>query len=264
MEPLTAPACVWLAVRRSAATDNSSDVDLEAQVEMFMKKQAEIESGGKRGRGRLQGAGLAGAARFALRCVGWLTAFAAIPLHACRSGFCADEEPGRRDRRRSRQQRGGDWVRGWAPGGLLLCGWLARIEWRTVRCATHSTCMPTVALPMRAPPPFSVGVVLCMQLAQQYCRDVFEGLKTLKRTRDMSLNEVKLIVMIEDPRAREMRAQGIEVGNGNMRATRDAEGVGKAAHARATPLAPHPPKHLALATRALQQPEYRLLCQFCR
>ena len=50
-----------------------------------------------------------------------------------------------------------------------------------------------------------------VQMAQRLCRDIFEVLKNVKRTRDMSLNEVKLIVMIEDPRAREQRAQGIEV-----------------------------------------------------
>lgn len=61
------------------------------------------------------------------------------------------------------------------------------------------------------------GDVVSNELAQQYCRDVFEGLKTLKRTRDMSLNEVKLIVMIEDPRAREQRAQGIEDDRGVSR-----------------------------------------------
>lgn len=48
-------------------------------------------------------------------------------------------------------------------------------------------------------------------MAQRYCADIFEVLKTLKRTRDMSFNEVKLIVSIEDPRARERRAQDIEV-----------------------------------------------------
>ncbi len=41
-------------------------------------------------------------------------------------------------------------------------------------------------------------------------------LKTLKSTRDMSFNEVKLIVSIEDPRARERRAQDIEVRKGGM------------------------------------------------
>jgi hypothetical protein len=40
------------------------------------------------------------------------------------------------------------------------------------------------------------------QTARTYCREVFEILRTLKQTRDMSVNEVKLIVSIEDPRTR--------------------------------------------------------------
>ncbi|KXZ44888.1 hypothetical protein GPECTOR_61g841 [Gonium pectorale] len=55
------------------------------------------------------------------------------------------------------------------------------------------------------------------ELAQKYCGDIFEVLKTLKRTRDMSFNEVKLIVSIEDPRAREMRAQDMEDERGVSR-----------------------------------------------
>jgi hypothetical protein len=40
------------------------------------------------------------------------------------------------------------------------------------------------------------------QAAKGYCREIFELLKTLKRTRDMSVNEVKLVVAIEDPRSK--------------------------------------------------------------
>ncbi|KAG1678008.1 hypothetical protein FOA52_000803 [Chlamydomonas sp. UWO 241] len=43
------------------------------------------------------------------------------------------------------------------------------------------------------------------ELAQQYCAEIFEVLRTLKRTRDMSVAEVKLVVSIEDPRTRERR-----------------------------------------------------------
>lgn len=44
-----------------------------------------------------------------------------------------------------------------------------------------------------------------------YCREIVDILKTLKRTRDMSVNEARLIIAIEDPRARERRSVGIEV-----------------------------------------------------
>ncbi|KAG2447736.1 hypothetical protein HYH02_007196 [Chlamydomonas schloesseri] len=61
------------------------------------------------------------------------------------------------------------------------------------------------------------GDVVSDEMAQRYCADIFEVLKTLKRTRDMSFNEVKLIVSIEDPRARERRAQDIEDERGVSR-----------------------------------------------
>ncbi|GIL88218.1 hypothetical protein Vretimale_14106 [Volvox reticuliferus] len=61
------------------------------------------------------------------------------------------------------------------------------------------------------------GEVVSDKLAQKYCGDIFEVLKTLKRTRDMSFNEVKLIVSIEDPRARERRAADIEDERGVSR-----------------------------------------------
>ncbi|KAG2430231.1 hypothetical protein HXX76_010329 [Chlamydomonas incerta] len=61
------------------------------------------------------------------------------------------------------------------------------------------------------------GDVVSDEMAQRYCGDIFEVLKTLKRTRDMSFNEVKLIVSIEDPRARERRAQDIEDERGVSR-----------------------------------------------
>lgn len=44
------------------------------------------------------------------------------------------------------------------------------------------------------------------------CREVVRMLKLLKSNRDMSVNEVKLTIAIEDPRARERReSMGIEV-----------------------------------------------------
>lgn len=43
------------------------------------------------------------------------------------------------------------------------------------------------------------------QEAKQYCRDVVQVLQALKDKRDMTFNEVRLIVQIEDPRAREQR-----------------------------------------------------------
>ena len=50
------------------------------------------------------------------------------------------------------------------------------------------------------------------QLAKELCRDVVRMLKLLKSNRDMSVNEVKLTIAIEDPRARERReSMGIEV-----------------------------------------------------
>jgi hypothetical protein len=44
-----------------------------------------------------------------------------------------------------------------------------------------------------------------------YCRDIVDILQTLKRTRDMSVQEARLIIAIEDPRTRERRSVGIEV-----------------------------------------------------
>ncbi|MEW5314654.1 MAG: hypothetical protein WDW38_006130 [Sanguina aurantia] len=43
--------------------------------------------------------------------------------------------------------------------------------------------------------------------AKTYCREVFEILKGLKKNRDMSVSEIKLIVSIEDPRARERASE---------------------------------------------------------
>jgi hypothetical protein len=51
-----------------------------------------------------------------------------------------------------------------------------------------------------------------VQEAKRYCREVVTVLKRLKEQRDMTLNEVRLTVAIEDPRARERRLMGMEVG----------------------------------------------------
>ncbi|KAG2492380.1 hypothetical protein HYH03_009328 [Edaphochlamys debaryana] len=59
--------------------------------------------------------------------------------------------------------------------------------------------------------------VVSDEMAQKYCGEIFDLLKLLKRTRDMSFNEVKLIVSIEDPRSRERRAKDIEDERGVSR-----------------------------------------------
>lgn len=50
------------------------------------------------------------------------------------------------------------------------------------------------------------------QEAREYCGQVRDIIKLLKGNRDMAFNEIKLTVMIEDPRVRERRETlGIEV-----------------------------------------------------
>lgn len=53
--------------------------------------------------------------------------------------------------------------------------------------------------------------------AKRMCREVVAVLKRLKQQRDMSLNEVRLTVAIEDPRARERRLMGMEDSSGISR-----------------------------------------------
>jgi hypothetical protein len=53
---------------------------------------------------------------------------------------------------------------------------------------------------------------LSLQDAKAYCREVVRILRTLKAKRDMSVNEARLIVAIEDPRSRERRQMDMEVG----------------------------------------------------
>lgn len=61
------------------------------------------------------------------------------------------------------------------------------------------------------------GDIVSEERAKEYCRAILETLKTLKDTRDMTMNEVKLIVAIEDPRTRERRKLGIEDERGVSR-----------------------------------------------
>ncbi|KAF8065950.1 Ycf3-interacting protein 1 [Scenedesmus sp. PABB004] len=53
--------------------------------------------------------------------------------------------------------------------------------------------------------------------AKALCREVVRMLRTLKARRDMSVNEARLIVGIEDPRTRERRQLGIEDERGVSR-----------------------------------------------
>jgi hypothetical protein len=55
------------------------------------------------------------------------------------------------------------------------------------------------------------AAVTAAQNAKAMCREVVRILRTLKAKRDMTVNEARLIVSIEDPRTREQRQLGIEV-----------------------------------------------------
>lgn len=46
------------------------------------------------------------------------------------------------------------------------------------------------------------------------CQEVVGVLKDLKALRDMTISEVRLTISVEDPRARELRLMGMEVGRG--------------------------------------------------
>ncbi|GBF99317.1 hypothetical protein Rsub_12098 [Raphidocelis subcapitata] len=61
------------------------------------------------------------------------------------------------------------------------------------------------------------GDLVSEEDAKSYCRDIVEFLRTLKASRDMTINEAKLVVAIEDPRARERRQLGIEDDRGVSR-----------------------------------------------
>ena len=52
-----------------------------------------------------------------------------------------------------------------------------------------------------------------LQDVKRLCSEVLQKVKLLKRNRDMTLNEIKLTLAIEDPNAREQRTfMNIEVG----------------------------------------------------
>ncbi len=53
--------------------------------------------------------------------------------------------------------------------------------------------------------------------AKAYCREIVQVMKTLKQNRDMTVNEIRLTISIEDPRAREQRLMGIEDSRGVSR-----------------------------------------------
>lgn len=53
--------------------------------------------------------------------------------------------------------------------------------------------------------------------ANQYCQDIVEALRKLEVNREMSYNEVKLTIAIDDPRTRAIRRQGIETESGISR-----------------------------------------------
>lgn len=56
-----------------------------------------------------------------------------------------------------------------------------------------------------------------MQQAKKLCRDIMKAVNQLQDKRDMSINECKLTIAIEDPRSRERReALGIEVSMQNL------------------------------------------------
>lgn len=63
-------------------------------------------------------------------------------------------------------------------------------------------------------PPHPPPSCITSQTAKSYCREVVRILRILKAKRDMSVNEARLIVSIEDPRTREQRQLGIEVSLG--------------------------------------------------
>jgi len=53
--------------------------------------------------------------------------------------------------------------------------------------------------------------------AEAMCKGILSALRTLMDKRDMTVNEVKLILQIEDPRAKEQRQMGIEDKSGISR-----------------------------------------------
>jgi len=70
-----------------------------------------------------------------------------------------------------------------------------------------------------AAPPKVLGADLVPDdAARELCRGVLSSLRTLMAERDMTVQEVRLILLIEDPRARERRRQlGVEEASGVSR-----------------------------------------------
>ena len=105
-------------------------------------------------------------------------------------------------------------VRGGAGrSGICRCATAAGVKsgWGTQKGAVGRR----TPLPAGRPSHHTRPVRCCalgVQEAKRYCREVVTVLKRLKEQRDMTLNEVRLTVAIEDPRARERRLMGMEVG----------------------------------------------------
>ena len=94
------------------------------------------------------------------------------------------------------------------------------------------------------------------------CRAVVGVLKRLKEQRDMTLNEVRLTVAIEDPRARERRLMGMEV-RGRVGAGR--AGAGRAeARARGRPAAAEGGCRAAAMPRCTHAPRAAASCRLHR
>lgn len=87
------------------------------------------------------------------------------------------------------------------PSGQITCLDASR----TVPCSFPQAVKPTY--PGMRPAPATHK----QQDAKAYARGVVEMLRSLKVNRDMSVNECRLVVSIEDPRARERRDFDVEV-----------------------------------------------------
>jgi hypothetical protein len=153
-------AAAAAAADEAQAPAKPEEVDLEEEVERFMRKQAELESGGEtRSKNR--------------------------PLLAAPWRFARAHDDGPRSRPKPPPKP--------TPNPLnpnqKTPAAFART--RDVAAVIGADAVPDDA-------------------AKRYCREIVEALRTLKETRDMSVAEVKLIVSIDDPRARE-RAVALDV-----------------------------------------------------
>jgi hypothetical protein len=147
--PLAAAPSAAAEEQQQAATGKPEEVDLEEEVERFMRKQAELESGGE---------------CFAAPTIRPPPAAAAPRPHAhARNSRAALPPP--------------------APQKTA-----AFARTRDVATVIGADAVPD-------------------DEAKRYCRAIVDALRTLKEQRDMSVAEVKLIVSIDDPRARERAVQ---------------------------------------------------------